>query len=595
MKKRIILLVLPFLMATSCGTECETCPETPKPDAINEMLKALSEGFSAESKLFVTQDFGLNSDGEESFTWYTVCRDIDVSGDTLLSSLYESDYLTEEEVNSGNYTYLHEEENLEEICIFAKNPDSGSLATSYLGIDNIIHYEDVIDSASNEALTYSTTFENPFKYLTEDDFTKVDDTTYTLNKNDFKLTTIYQLLANYIYAEPYNYSVEDFTIKTDGTSITGFSGTFIPYEYTGWTCTETMKFETTITNIGKDSFDAPAPVEGKAITELDETLKSLKENNYDVVSYNESENSWTGAITKSYVTGSSNGKEVIQRNFDTDVEPIEENITKEYYFYGYEEDYWGTMKNYTQKTVRIGDEYFYSTNRVEASMKDSMLPTFNISSALFTETDVGTYTLKDDLPYYLVLGNTGVFSIFRSNSMTDLTIKIANNEVTFETVGGSYIPNEHTTYTNIGGVSEILVNEDKINATADEKLTRILDYVFKESDKTKLIDAIGEECLNEIPTPGGVCTDVSISASSSSKTSQFRFALDLYDPDLQYDNLLVHYADELNNRGFTYDPSYDSGYMYTKDVVVDSTSYEYQVSFGISGSYFVVDADLISK
>lgn len=595
MKKRIILLVLPFLMATSCGTECETCPETPKPDAINEMLKALSEGFSAESKLFVTQDFGLNSDGEESFTWYTVCRDIDVSGDTLLSSLYESDYLTEEEVNSGNYTYLHEEENLEEICIFAKNPDSGSLATSYLGIDNIIHYEDVIDSASNEALTYSTTFENPFKYLTEDDFTKVDDTTYTLNKNDFKLTTIYQLLANFIYAEPYNYSVEDFTIKTDGTSITGFSGTFTPYEYTGWTCTETMKFETTITNIGKDSFDAPAPVEGKAITELDETLKSLKENNYDVVSYNESENSWTGAITKSYVTGSSNGKEVIQRNFDTDVEPIEENITKEYYFYGYEEDYWGTMKNYTQKTVRIGDEYFYSTNRVEASMKDSMLPTFNISSALFTETDVGTYTLKDDLPYYLVLGNTGVFSIFRSNSMTDLTIKIANNEVTFETVGGSYIPNEHTTYTNIGGVSETLVSEDKINATADEKLTRILDYVFKESDKTKLIDAIGEECLNDIPTPGGVCTDVSISASSSSKTTQFRFALDLYDPDLQYDNLLVHYADELNNRGFTYDPSYDSGYMYTKDVVVDSTSYEYQVSFGISGSYFVVDADLISK
>lgn len=84
-----------------------------------------------------------------------------------------------------------------------------------------------------------------------------------------------------------------------------------------------MEFETTITYVGADSFTAPTPVEGEEIEKLESTFDSLKENNYDVVSYNESENSWTGAITKSYVTGSSNGSEVIQRNFDTDAEPID--------------------------------------------------------------------------------------------------------------------------------------------------------------------------------------------------------------------------------------------------------------------------------
>lgn len=100
-EKRIMLLALSFLLATSCGAECSNCPETPEceecqicpetpaPDAINEMLKDLGEGFSVESKIFVTQYFGKNSSGEDSYSWYTVCKDVDVSGDSILSTVYD--------------------------------------------------------------------------------------------------------------------------------------------------------------------------------------------------------------------------------------------------------------------------------------------------------------------------------------------------------------------------------------------------------------------------------------------------------------------------------------------------------------------------
>ncbi len=154
-----MLLALPFLLATSCEAncpecdvckepeceECPVCPDTPGPDAINGMLKDLGEGFSAESRLFVTQYFGKNSEGEDSYSWYTICRDVDVSGDALLSYKYYSDYLSEEEVTSGEFEYAHSEDDLVSISIFTKNPTSGTLASSYLGIDNVIHYEDVIE------------------------------------------------------------------------------------------------------------------------------------------------------------------------------------------------------------------------------------------------------------------------------------------------------------------------------------------------------------------------------------------------------------------------------------------------------------------
>lgn len=600
MRKRVLLLALPFLLATSCSEgkecpepqECPECPTLPEPDPINDMLKELANGFKAESKLFVTQDFGLNSAGEHSYSWYTVCKDVDVSGDYIYSKQYSSEYFDSEEVEAGDISYVHDDDSLEETCIFTKNnEDNKSLSTISLGIDNKIHYSDVINSDSNLAFEFSKTFANPFAYLTEDDFTKKDDNTYELKEGEYKLSTIYNVLANYIMAEPLGYSVQSLTLTTDGSKITGFSGEFVPDSSSGWTLTETITFETTITHIGADSFTAPSPLTGSEDATLKSALDSLKANNYDVSSLNSSYSVWTETTTNSYVTGTSNGHEVIQQNYADNVDPSTGSVAKEYYFDGYQEDYWGTMRDYTQKSVKIGNEYYYCTNRVEAAMSETMLPTFDISPLLFDKVEDGKYTLKTNLPYYFVLGKTDVFSIFRSNSMETLTITLGTDEVTFETVGGDYVPNETTTYSNIGKVSDTLVDKTKVNETADGKLTTILDYVALDSDKEKLKEAIGEEQLSAIPTPGGVCTDVSISASSLS--TQFRFALDLYDPDVQYDDLLVHYSNALTAGGFTFDPTYTSGYMFEKSVSFLGVNYTYEVSFGISGSYFVVDADLV--
>ena len=42
-----------------------------------------------------------------------------------------------------------------------------------------------------------------------------------------------------------------------------------------------MEFDTTITHIGADSFEAPTPVSGEEIPELEEAFDSLKANTYD--------------------------------------------------------------------------------------------------------------------------------------------------------------------------------------------------------------------------------------------------------------------------------------------------------------------------
>lgn len=77
--------------------------------------------------------------------------------------------------------------------------------------------------------------------------------------------------------------------------------------------------------------------------------------------------------------------------------------------------------------------------------------------------------------------------------METLTITLGTDKVIFETVGGDYIPNETTTYSNIGKATGTLIDKTKINETADGKLTTILDYVALDSDKGKLKEAIGEE------------------------------------------------------------------------------------------------------
>ena len=219
--------------------------------------------------------------------------------------------------------------------IYKNVEDNKSLSTISLGIDNKLHYSDVIDSDSNLAFEFSKTFANPFAYLTEDDFDKKDDKTYELKEGEYKLSEIYDVLVNYIMADPLGYSVQSLTLTTDGTKITGFSGEFVQDSSSGWTLTETITFETTITHIGADSFTAPSPLTGSEDATLKSALESLKGNNYEIRSLNSSYSSWTDTTTNSYVTGASNGHEVIQQNYADNVDPSTGPVAKEYYFDGY--------------------------------------------------------------------------------------------------------------------------------------------------------------------------------------------------------------------------------------------------------------------
>lgn len=621
MNKKILLLPLLMLLTTGCAggeSELPSSSETPsittptdspsqieKPSEtpvvpasdLQSMLDEMKTGFAANNRLISVQDYGINSSGVRDFVYSTWCKDTQTSNLHTFAKKYKQNSISDEDFENGNITFKHDEADLQQSYIFTRAPETDHLATTYLGIDNEMHYEIVKNSASTLPYLYSQTFENPFAHLKAEFFTKVSDTEYQLKENDYLLDRIYTTLAHYIYGEITNFKVESFSLLTDGKKITGYKGDFKPLSSTAFTLTETITFEADVTSVGEASYTVPTTLPDEPIAELEEAFASLRKNNYDVKSTGE-RNGWYGKTT-TVTEASTNGNEVIRKDYAENMEALPENLSKEYYFKGYQEDYYGSKLDYVSKSVKLNGEYYYATTPIRAKFADEMLPKFNLSSCLFEPSqEKDTYELRLDLPYYFLSGTTSNFSLVGNNGMEGLKVKLTDGTVTFETTPEEYGTKEIIVYSNIGKVSATLVNEEQVHKTSEGVLNNIVDYCSTQKEKDELNKRFGTDLLKLIPVPGGTNNDMTTYFAAPTETvtkGQLRISLDANDPDYNTDNLLVRYANVLITNGFVYGPEDISGYYYNKKVEKDGKNYDFEISFGLSNSsLFIVDLVLES-
>ena len=384
------------------------------------------------------------------------------------------------------------------IYIFAQNPNNGYLSTTYLGIDNTLHYSDVLDSANDANLTWYQTFANPFSYLEADDFTvdAQDANKFHLNVDDVKLQNAIVNIAQIIFGDiQLAYHVEDFAITLSDGKLASYEGEFAIPDFEWYE--SKVYFSGAFTKLGASSFTAPTVSTEAIDATLEAALTNLKKQNYTV---EVSEASWG---ERNVVRGQSDGgTHFLQDIYATDVTNTATASPIETYYYKQivEYDDFTELNEYSvQQAVKIRDEFYkFSSDRDGVQIAKQMLPSFELSSSMFDKNG-STYTLKSaaDLPYYFMATDSSLYSPFTSNSINSLEITLgASGEVTFETTD-SYGAAEVVTYTKVGStaVSEVAVN------TNTSKLTKREDYLKTEAEETALNEAIPTEIINVLPTP----------------------------------------------------------------------------------------------
>lgn len=382
--------------------------------------------------------------------------------------------------------------NAETIYLFAKNPENGYLATTYLGISNELVYSDVLDAATDANLEWYRTFGNPFNYLTASDFTvdPTDTNKFHLNVEDPKLSDTITGIAQIIFGDiQLAYHVEEFVITVKDGHLASYEGHFAIPDFEWYE--SSVSFTGTFTHFGVDSLDTPKKVDVAEDETLKTALDTLKKHNYTV------EVTADGEVTRGYSDG---GEHFLQDIFG-EVSDITNAAPVETYYYeqlSEFDDFLDLYQYSVRQSVKIRDEFFtFSSDRENVQIVPQMVAGFEVSSAFFDK-EGNTYTLKsEDIPYYFVADTSSTYSPFSSTTIDTLKITLGDNgDVTFETTGprGS---KEIVKYTNVGTTT---IPEQTVNTNTD-KLTKWEDYLKTDEQAQALNEVIPTEVINILPTP----------------------------------------------------------------------------------------------
>ena len=488
--------------------------------------------------------------------------------------------------------------------MFAKVPETTNLGTTYLGIDNVVHYSDVLDSSTEVNLDWYETFNNPFNLLTSTDFV-ADETeagVYHLNTSDLLNRTVCDALALIVFGDIQQaYSVSEFSVKIEDGEFTSYSGKFADPKF-DWYKSE-VSFTGAFTGFGEEVFEAPVAVTTSEDTTFDEAMAKLKLGNYTVTSTEDYTSSFSGRSVEVIKGFSDGGDTFLQDLYDTNADMT---IAKpiDTYYYVQQEEYDDFMEQYdfsVQQSVKIKDEFFvFSSDREDIKILDNMLPTFNLSSAFFNK-DGNTYTLKtsDELPYYVDFGDESVFSPFTSLTIRNLKITITDDSVTFVT-DDTYGTITTVSFTNIGTTT---VESYDVNLTT-EKLTKWEDYFKSDEVVEQALNTIPSEIINIVPTPrvsfGGSVANVTpaylkVDETTGARSMQIVCLLDSYGDyvDLQYDDLLVLFSSGLTKVGFEFDEENVYEYAFVKEMDVLGKLSTVEISLGGYSDQFIIDYDIV--
>lgn len=567
-----------------------------------DALEKASEGVSFETVFVEKQTYIDNSGEVSSKSRYARKTTSNATGEYNLVTRYKSVYDYNKDNFENNTPIDVSETEAETITMYSKIPNTTNLGTTALGIDNVVHYYDVLDSATEVNLDWYETFNNPFNLLSATDF--VEDETeeglFHLKTEDINNRLVCDALALIVFGDiQQQYTLEEFSVKVVDGEFTTYSGHFADPQFE-WYRSE-VSFTGEFKGFGSTVFEAPKPVEGASDATFDEAITTLKEGNYTVSVTEDYTSAYYGRtvdVTKGYSDG---GDSFLQEFYATNADMSTAEPYEAYYYLQQSEIGWGDIEEFSiQRGVKIKEEYYtFSSDLEDVKIKDNLLPTFAISSALFDKED-NKYTLKssENLPYYMMLGSEEVFSPFTSLSIRNLEITIGEDSVTFVT-DDTYGTITTVEYSKIGTttVPEITIK------TTTEDLKTWEDYFKTENDVTLANNTIPSEIMNIVPTPkvsfGGNVTNVAPNYAEVDEETGFRSmqivcALDDVGDyvDVQYDDLLVYFSQAVTKEGFIYDESNTYEYAFIKEMNVLGVDSTVEISFGGYGNYFVVQYDI---
>ncbi len=395
-----------------------------------------ASGGAAFETVFVEKQTYVNNSGEvSSRSRYSRKITSLATSEYNLITRYSSVYDYNED-NFDNDTPIDvSESEAETIYMFSKIPGTTNLGTASLGLDNVVHYEEVLDSATEVNLDWYETFNNPFNLLTATDFTvdENDATVYHLDTTTIKNRIVCDALALIVFGDIQQaYTVSEFSVKVVDGEFESYSGRFADPSFE-WYKSE-VYFSGTFTGFGSEVFEAPTPVEGEDDATFDEAMAKLKEGNYKVSVKEVYTSSWDGSVTTYVTSGQSDGGETfLQEIYDENPNvATDEPLETYYYVQQAVYDTWLEAYEYSvQQAVKIKDKFYtFSSDREDVKILDNMLPSFELSSAFFDK-EGDTYTLKtsDELPYYTVFGSEDVFSPFTTLTVRNLKVTIADDSV----------------------------------------------------------------------------------------------------------------------------------------------------------------------
>lgn len=573
----------------------------------DELALALEKasGGAAFETVFVEKQTYVNNSGEvSSKSRYSRKVTSLATSEYNLITRYSSVYDYDED-NFDNDTPIDvSESKADTIYMFSKIPGTTNLGTAFLGLDNVVHYEEVLDSATEVNLDWYETFNNPFNLLTAADFTvdETDATVYHLDTTTIKNKIVCDALALIVFGDIQQaYTVSEFSVKVVEGEFESYSGRFADPSFE-WYRSE-VYFSGTFTEFGSEVFEVPAPVEGEGDATFDDAMAKLKEGNYKVNVEEVYTSSWDDSVTTYVTSGQSDGGDTFLQEIYDDNANAATDEPLETYYYAQQEVYDDWLEAYeysVQQSVKIKDKFYtFSSDREDVKILDNMLPSFELSSVFFAK-EGDTYTLKtsDELPYYTVFGSEDVFSPFTTLTLRNLKVTITDDSVTFVT-DDTYGTITTITYTDIGTTT---VPEHTVN-TSTEDLTKWEDYFKSDEIVTEATKTIPSEVMNMVPVPrvsyGGNVANVTPSYMETDektgyRTMQIICALDDYGGyvDLQYDDLLVLFTDGLVKAGFKYDTTQTDAYYFIKKMQVLGEDCDVSISLGGYSSYFVVEYEI---
>lgn len=445
--KNVSMSLLSVFLMVSCtqggSTTSSQANSTDKTSSTSQIEKSTS----LTSNMLLNIKKGYKSEGILN----TVTKTNNGYTTTNESTYNYLDYQT----NGQDYSFEGYQANTSETNITRdKLIDSGYIVShdtkaslAYLGIDNVVHYEDLTNSyatSDDKSLVFlDSGFANPFSLTNHYDFTKtLNDYEFTFDTSNFtnQVTFGFGLIGST------KYSLSKFLLHTDGYKITDYEATYAPYSLTT-SSKETLTIKATVTDFGNAEVKKVVPSTQATTTDLYDDINKLKNYNYQV--------------NTQYYDLTSGSESLMKASYSADIYNNQVDIIASS-IYGVKSHFAYYEKgNYIYQAYKIADNYYQYLDATSYTLA-TLLPTFDISDKVFDQND-NVFTLQKRVP--AITPSCQTYDMFLGTNVSDLTITLNTDSIVFTNVGTEY--KTVTTYTNIGTTtSPFVVNDIKSDCSA---------------------------------------------------------------------------------------------------------------------------------